>query len=146
MKIGIANDHGGFELKQVLIKKLEEKGYIIVDYGSLSSERVDYPEYAFKLCQGVISNEIDFGIAICKTGIGMSIACNKVKGIRCAKIDNEIDAEYSKRHNNANVIAISANKDIEEIMKFIEIFISNKFEGDRHLKRLDMISEYENEH
>ena len=105
MKIGIANDHGGYELKFQLINKLEEKGYEIINYGSDNNERVDYPVYAFKLCQGVISKNIDFGIAICKTGIGMSIACNKVKGIRCAKIDNEIDAEYSKRHNNANVIA-----------------------------------------
>lgn len=146
MKIGIANDHGGFELKQSLTKKLEEQGYTVVDYGSASIERVDYPEYAFKLCQGVISNEIDFGIAICKTGIGMSIACNKVKGIRCAKIDNEIDAEFSKRHNNANVIAISANKTLDEILNLISIFVSNKFEGDRHLKRLEMIMEYENAH
>ena len=146
MKIGIANDHGGYELKFQLIKKLEEKGYEIINYGSNNNERVDYPVYAFKLCQGVISKEIDLGITICKTGIGMSIACNKVKGIRCAKIDNEIDAEFSKRHNNANVIAISANKTLDEILNLISIFVSNKFEGDRHLKRLEMIMEYENAH
>jgi ribose 5-phosphate isomerase B len=146
MKIGIANDHGGYELKFQLIKKLEEKGYEIINYGSDNNERVDYPVYAFKLCQGVISKNIDFGIAICKTGIGMSIACNKVKGIRCAKIDNEIDAEYSKRHNNANVIAISANKSLEEILNLIDIYISNEFEGGRHLDRLNMIKEYENEY
>ncbi|MBQ6282967.1 MAG: RpiB/LacA/LacB family sugar-phosphate isomerase [Bacilli bacterium] len=146
MKIGIANDHGGYELKFQLINKLEEKGYEIINYGSDNNERVDYPVYAFKLCQGVISKNIDFGIAICKTGIGMSIACNKVKGIRCAKIDNEIDAEYSKRHNNANVIAISANKSLEEILNLIDIYISNEFEGGRHLDRLNMIKEYENEY
>ena len=146
MKIGIVNDHGGYELKFQLIKKLEEKGYEIINYGSDNNERVDYPVYAFKLCQGVISKNIDFGIAICKTGIGMSIACNKVKGIRCAKIDNEIDAEYSKRHNNANVIAISANKSLEEILNLIDIYISNEFEGGRHLDRLNMIKEYENEY
>ena len=146
MKIGIANDHGGYELKFQLINKLEEKGYEIINYGSDNNERVDYPAYAFKLCQGVISKNIDFGIAICKTGIGMSIACNKVKGIRCAKIDNEIDAEYSKRHNNANVIAISANKSLEEILNLIDIYISNEFEGGRHLDRLNMIKEYENEY
>lgn len=145
MKIGIANDHGGYELKIELIKKLEEKGYEIVNYGSDDSTRVDYPVYAFKLCHDVISNKIDFGIAICKTGIGMSIACNKVKGIRCAKIDNEIDAKYSKCHNNANVIAISANKTLEEILNLIEIYTSNEFEGGRHLDRLNLIKEYEDE-
>lgn len=146
MKIGIANDHGGYKLKKELMDKLQEKGYTVIDYGSISEERVDYPEYAFKLCHGVISNEIDFGIAICKTGIGMSIACNKVKGIRCAKIDNKIDAEYSKRHNNANILAISAHKSVNEILEFIEIFTSNTFEKGRHEDRINMIMEYENEH
>ena len=144
MKLGIANDHGGYELKFNLTKILEEKGYTIVNYGSDTSDRVDYPEYAFKLCQGVINNEIDLGIVICKTGIGMSIACNKVKGIRCAKIDNEIDAKYSKCHNNANVLSFTAHKPVEEIVKLIEIFINNTFEGDRHEGRLNMIMEYEN--
>lgn len=146
MKIGIANDHGGYKLKQDLKQELEKQGYEVLDYGSTSEERVDYPEYAFKLCHAVISNEIELGIAICKTGIGMSIACNKVKGIRCAKIDNEIDAKYSKCHNNANVLAISANKKIEEILKYIEIFNTNEFQKERHEIRLNMISEYENEH
>lgn len=144
MKIGIANDHGGYELKQNLTKKLEEEGYTIVNYGSNTVDRVDYPEYAFKLCQGVISKEIDLGIVICKTGIGMSIACNKVKGIRCAKIDNEIDAKYSKCHNNANVISFSAHKDINEIIKLIKIFMTNEFEKGRHAQRLNIITEYEN--
>lgn len=146
MKIGITNDHGGFELKFEIIKRLQEKGYEVINYGSDNNERVDYPIYAFKLCQGVISKNIDFGIAICKTGIGMSIACNKVKGIRCAKIDNELDAQYSKRHNNANVLAISAHKNVDEIIKLIDIYISNEFEGDRHLDRINMIKEYEDEH
>ena len=146
MKIGIASDHGGYELKYNLTKKLQEKGYNVVDYGTDSSIRVDYPEFAFKLCDEVLKNNVDFGIAICKTGIGMSIACNKVKGIRCAKIDNEIDAEFSKRHNNANVIALSANKSLEEILKLIDIFISNTFEEGRHLDRINMIKKYEDEH
>ncbi len=144
MKIGIASDHGGYELKNNLIKKLEEKGYTIVNYGTNTIERVDYPDYAFKLCQGVISKEIDLGIAICKTGIGMSIACNKVKGIRCAKVDNENDAKYSKCHNNANILAFSAHKSIDEIVKFMEIFINNEFEKERHEQRLKKIMEYEN--
>lgn len=144
MKIGIANDHGGYELKYNLTKKLEEKGYTIVNYGSNDGTRVDYPQYAFKLCHGIISNEIDLGIVICKTGIGMSIACNKVKGIRCAKIDNEIDAKFSKCHNNANVLSFTAHKSVEEIINLIEIFLSNEFEKERHEIRLNMIKEYEN--
>ena len=144
MKLGIANDHGGYELKYEIMKKLEEKNYKIINYGSNTSERVDYPEYAFKLCQGVISKEIDLGIVICKTGIGMSIACNKVKGIRCAKIDNEIDAKYSKCHNNANVLSFSANKSVDEIINYIQIFIDNKFEKERHEHRLNMIMDQEN--
>ena len=112
MKIGIANDHGGYELKFNLTRILEEKGYTIVNYGSDTSERVDYPDYAFKLCQGVINNEID--------------------------------AKYSKCHNNANVLAFTAHKSEDEIIKLIEIFINNTFEGDRHQNRLDLIMEYEN--
>ena len=146
MKIAIASDHGGYEIKKELIKVLKNKGYIVEDYGTNSDERVDYPEYAFKMCHGVINDNLDLGIAICKTGIGMSIACNKVKGIRCAKIDNLIDAEFAKRHNNANVIAISANKSLSEIIELIEIFISNTFEKGRHEDRINMISEYENAH
>jgi len=146
MRIGIANDHGGYELKNNLTKILQEKGYTVINYGSDSNERVDYPKYAFKLCQGVINSEIDLGIAICKTGIGMSIACNKVKGIRCAKIDNKIDAKYSKCHNNANVIALSANKTLDEITNLIEIFINNEFLKEQHEIRLNKIMEYENEH
>lgn len=146
MKIGIASDHGGFELKQELTKKLEEKGYTIINYGTDSKDRVDYPKYAFRVCKSVINNEVDFGIVICKTGIGMSIACNKVKGIRCAKIDNEIDAKYSKCHNSANVLSFSAHKSCDEIIKYIEIYINNTFEGNRHLNRINMIMEYENEH
>ena len=146
MKIGIANDHGGYELKKKLTKILEEKGYSIINYGSDSMDRVDYPDYAFKLCNAVISEEINLGIAICKTGIGMSIACNKVKGIRCAKIDNEIDAKYAKCHNNANVIALSANKELEEIVRLIDIFSSNEFMKEQHEIRLNKIMEYENEY
>lgn len=146
MKIGISNDHGGYLLKVQLLEKLQEKGYEVEDYGSYNEERTDYPEYAFKLCQGIRDNNIDLGIAICKTGIGMSIACNKVKKIRCAKIDNEIDAKYAKCHNNANVLAFSSSKSVSEIINFIEIFLSNEFMEERHIKRIKMIEKYENEH
>lgn len=147
MNIGISSDHRGYELKEKLINILKEKGNNITDYGTYSNESVDYPVYAFMLCNGVINKEIDLGIAICGTGIGMSIACNKVKGIRCAKIDNLNDAQYAKMHNNANVLAISSNKTIEEILEIFNTFIQNEFSSnEKHTRRIKLIEDYENEH
>lgn len=147
MKIGISSDHRGYETKQELTNILKEKGYNIIDYGTNNTESVDYPTYAFKLCEEVKKQNLDFGIAICSTGIGMSIACNKVKGIRCAKIDNLIDAKYSKCHNNANVLAISANKSIEEIINMIDIFTNEKYyQEEKYQRRNDLIKRYEDEH
>lgn len=147
MKIGISSDHRGYETKQELTNILKEKGYNIIDYGTNNTESVDYPTYAFKLCEEVKKQNLDFGIAICSTGIGMSIACNKVKGIRCAKIDNLIDAKYSKCHNNANILAIPANKSIEEIINMIDIFTSEKYyQEEKYQRRNDLIKRYEDEH
>ena len=146
MNIGIANDHHGVELKQELTNYLKELGYNVVNFGCDSEEMVDYCDYAFKIGEAVSKKEIDYGVLICNTGIGMSIACNKVKGIRCAKIDNEIDAKYAKCHNNANVIALSANKELEEIIRLIDIFSSNEFMKEQHEIRLNKIMEYENEY
>ena len=145
MKIGIASDHRGYEIKKELIEYLEKNGNIVTDCGTYTTERVDYPEYAFKLCNKV-KEDMDFGIAICGTGIGMSIACNKVKGIRCAKIDNINDAVYAKCHNNANIIAISANKEISEIKEMVSTFMKNTLSDDvSHQRRIDLITEYEND-
>ena len=147
MNIGISSDHRGYEIKEKLINILKEKENNITDYGTYSIESTDYPLYAFMLCNGVVNKEIDFGIAICGTGLGMSIACNKVKGIRCAKIDNTIDARYAKEHNNANVLAISANKSIEEIIELITIFINTKFSSnEKHSRRIKLIEDYEKDH
>src|SRR5574344_2236140 len=103
MKIGIANDHRAYETKEKLKSLLDE--YDIIDYGCYSEEMVDYPKYALTLGEAVVNKEVDLGIVMCGTGIGVSIACNKVKGVRCAKIDTLADAEASKKHNNANVLA-----------------------------------------
>lgn len=147
MKIGIASDHRGYEIKNEIKERLQSKGYELIDYGTYSNTRVNYPEFAFKLCNGVLLNNYDFGIAICGTGIGMSIACNKVKGIRCAKIDNENDAKYAKCHNNANIIAFSSNKSVDQLLKLIEIFIENKLDSNEIYQiRNNIISEYENEY
>ena len=143
MKIGIACDHRAYDVKEKLKNMLEK--YEIIDYGCFSSDRVDYPKYAFKLSESVIKHDVDLGIAICGTGIGMSIACNKVKGIRCAKIDNKDEARSAKEHNNANILAFGANKhSAKEIKKMIEIFLSSTMLSDSCYKiRIDEVEKYE---
>ena len=142
-KISIACDHGGLELKNALISKLNKK-YEFIDCGTYTLESCDYPDYAFKAAKLVSDKEVDFGIVICKSGIGVSIAANKVKGVRCALINNETNAKLCHQHNNANVIALGANDvDAELAVKIIEAYDSVSFES-RHQRRLDKISEYEN--
>lgn len=147
MNVGLSSDHRGFVLKEQLQSILKEKGFIVTDYGTYTEDKVDYPVFAFMLCNGVINKDVDFGITICGTGIGMSIACNKVKGIRCAKIDNLIDAKYAKVHNNANVIAFSAIKNINEVVEMIDLFINNEFNSnEKYKRRIQLVEDYENEH
>ncbi len=142
MKIGIASDHRGVSKKQELIDFL--KDYEIIDYGTNSSESVDYPVYAFKVGEAVRDNDIDLGILLCGTGIGMSIACNKVKKVRCAKVDNVEEARVTRIDNNSNVIAVSSKKDIEELKQIIKTFIEQPFTNEeRHQRRIDLISNYE---
>lgn len=143
MKIGIASDHRGYILKQKLIKYLEKK-YQVKDYGTNNTERTDYPIYAFTLSNGVLKKEVDFGIAICGTGIGISIACNKIRGIYCAKIDNIKEAKLSKEHNNANIIAFKGTTRFKKAKKMIDSYIEAKFlNQEPHLKRIALIKEKE---
>ena len=145
--IGIGSDHAGLEVKTLLIEYIKELGYQINDYGTYVNESVDYPDFAFKVGEAVSNKGIDKGILICKTGIGMSIACNKVVGIRCAKVDSVEDAKLTREHNDANVIAISAMKDIEEIKKIVYTFLTSEFSNDeRHIRRVNKIAEYEMKH
>lgn len=140
--IGLACDHGGFKLKEEIKKYLETLNYKVIDYGTDSEESVNYPEYAYKLAKAVKENEVEKGIVICTTGIGVSITCNKVKGIRCAKVDNKEEATLTRSHNDANILALSSkNKDALEITKiFLETPFSNE---ERHIKRINMIKEIE---
>lgn len=143
MKVGIANDHHGVEIKQKLINFLSSKGYNVVNYGTDGSEMVDYPDYAFKIGEEVANKNIDFGILLCNTGIGMSIACNKVKGARCAKVSNIYEAEMTRRDNNANVIALSCRLDMNEIQEIIEKFLTSEYADiDRYKRRVDKINNY----
>ena len=142
MRIGIASDHRGYELKQKIIKDM--KGIEFVDFGTDSDKSVDYPDYAFKLCTGIINKKVDLGIAICGSGIGISIACNKVKGIRCARVTTIKDVKITKIDNNSNVIAFSSDINFDKIKRMIEEFINTPFSFDeRHMRRINKISEYE---
>jgi ribose 5-phosphate isomerase B len=146
MKIGIVSDHGGYKLKEKIAKYLSNE-YEVINYGTKSDEPVDYPDYAFLLCKNVMENNIDFGIAICKTGIGMSIACNKVKGIRCAKIDNVKEANCAKTHNSANVISLNGTMSFGLVKKILKVYIQSENASEmRHLQRINKIKVYENEH
>ena len=142
MRIGIASDHRGYELKQKIIKDM--KGIEFVDFGTDSDKSVDYPDYAFKLCTGIKNKKVDLGIAICGSGIGISIACNKVKGIRCARVTTIKDVKITKIDNNSNVIAFSSDINFDKIKRMIEEFINTPFSFDeRHMRRINKISEYE---
>ena len=137
----IGNDHAGYEVKKEIVKFLKEKNYEVVDYGCNSNDSVDFPDYAFNVCQNI--KDDNKGILICTTGIGMSIAANKVKGIRCAKVDNVDEARLTRLHNNSNVLAISALKDIEELKKIVLTFLETPFSNEeRHVRRIGKIDEY----
>lgn len=145
MKIGIANDHRGYALKTKLIKYLTKKGHEIIDLGTNSTNSVDYPEYGILLGEKIGNNEIDLGIAICGSGIGISIACNKVKGVRCAKVSTVKEARLARIDNDANIIALSGNIFYLRALDIIDEFINTKhITIERHDKRINMINDYEN--
>ncbi len=138
MNIVIASDHAGYKAKQKIIKKLKDMN--MTDLGTTSIESVDYPDYALKVGNTIIKKEADLGILICGTGIGMSIAANKIKGIRCAKVDNVKEAYLARVHNDANVIAISSKN--KNIIKIVKKFINtNEKIEERHLRRIKKVEE-----
>ena len=142
MKIGIGSDHGGYLVKEEIKKYLQEK-YEVIDFGTDSEESTDYPIYAHLVGEAIQDGNVDYGVVICRTGIGMSIACNKMKGIRCAKVDNIEEASLTRLHNNSNVIALSANKNIEELKQLIDTFLTTSFSNEeRHIRRIDMLESY----
>lgn len=143
MKIGIASDHRGYQLKEQIINALKES-YEIIDCGTTGEDPVDYPDYAFLLSKKVKDNEIDFGVAICGSGIGISIACNKVKGIRCAKVSNIEEAKYTRQDNDANIIAFSADTKVDDAISYVKTFVETPFSNEeRHQRRINKITEYE---
>lgn len=144
MNIGIVSDHRGYKLKQKLIKYLLKIGYDVKDLGTTSIDPVDYPDFAFILGESVVKNEVDLGIAICGSGIGISIACNKVKGIRCAKVDSILEAKLAKLDNNANVLALNGSMPTYKAKDLIDAFLKTEFSSlERHQRRIDKITDYE---
>ena len=125
MKIGIASDHRGYETKEK-IKEYFKNKYEIIDYGTNSKERTDYPIYGIKLGEKIRDKEVEYGIAICGSAIGISIACNKVKGVRCGKINTIEEAIHGKANDYINVIAISGDSPLEENIKIVETFLNTK--------------------
>lgn len=144
MKIAIGNDHGGTELKWVIKEYLESKGHEIVNYGTDTNESCDYPIYGRKVAEVVAAGEVDCGILICGTGVGISIAANKVKGIRAAVCSDCATARLVKQHNNANILAFGARIVGVELAKDIcDAYLESEFEGDRHSRRIALIHEIE---
>lgn len=144
MKIAIGNDHTALEMKGEIKKFLEEKGYEVIDYGTDSAESCDYPIYGEKVGNAVASGEADLGIAICGTGVGISLACNKVKGIRCCVCSEPYTARLSRMHNDSNVLAFGARVIGPEMAKMItEEWLNAKYEGGRHQRRVDQVMDIE---
>ena len=144
--IAIGSDHGGYLLKEEIKKHLKEKGYEFKDFGTDSTASCDYPVYAEKVCRAVQSGECEKGILICGTGIGMSMWANKCKGIRAAVCGDHFSAEFTRKHNNANVLCLGARVIGAGVaMQLVDIFLTTEYEGGRHEKRVEMMMHLENE-
>ena len=142
--IAIGSDHGGFELKKYIMQHLDEQGIAYKDYGTYSEESCDYPIYGEAVAKAVVSGEAEKGIIICGTGIGISIAANKVKGIRAALCGDCYSAEFTRRHNDANILAMGARVTGSGLAaKIVDTFLSTEFEGGRHARIVDLIREME---
>jgi ribose 5-phosphate isomerase B len=144
MKIALGSDHGGLGLKKEIIRHLENKNIEVMDFGTHTENSCDYPDYALKVAEEVVAQNFELGILICGTGIGISIAANKVPGIRAALCHDTFSAHATREHNNANILAIGERVVGKGLaLDIVDAFINAKFEGDRHQKRIDKITEIE---
>lgn len=142
MKIAIASDHGGFALKQELMAHLDQRGFEYNDFGTYTQNSCDYPQYAEAVARAVVSGEYDRGILVCGTGIGISIAANKVRGVRCAVCCDCFTAEMTRLHNDANILALGGRVVGGGLAaKIVDIFLTTEFEGGRHAKRIALIED-----
>lgn len=147
MKIAVGADHAGFEYKFDVQDLVARMGHEVIDFGTNSLQSTHYPKYAFLVGKAVASHEVDLGILICGTGIGMSISANKVKGVRAAAVQNIIAAKATRAHNDANILCVGTRTNsLEEVLSFVQIFLETPYsQGERHQKRVQMISDYEEE-
>lgn len=144
MKVAIGCDHGGFALKEAIRKYFEDNSISYEDFGAYTEDSIDYAPIAAKAAGSVASGWADCGVLVCSTGIGISIAANKVKGIRAALCTNEFCAEMTRRHNNANILCLGGKVvDKETAIRLVEIFLNTEFEGGRHQRRIDQIAKIE---
>ncbi len=144
MKVALGADHRGFPLKERLRPMLENLGHAVVDVGSTSDESVDYPDYAFPVAEMVSRGEVERGILVCGSGVGMSIAANKVRGVRAALCRTVEDARMTRQHNDSNVLTLSEKKyDDDDVEELVTVWLETPFEGGRHQRRRDKISAYE---
>ena len=140
MKIALGCDHGGYAMKEDIKKQLEGLGHEVKDCGTYSTESCDYPIFGEAAARAVASGECEYGIVVCTTGIGISIAANKVKGIRCAHCADTLEAQLCRQHNNANVIVLPARFITnDQAVEFVEEFLATDFEGGRHQRRIEKI-------
>lgn len=146
MKIGIGNDHAAVEMKFEIVKYLEESGYEVVNFGTDTNDSCDYPVYGEKVARAVANGEVDRGILICGTGVGISLAANKVKGIRAAVCSESVTARFSRLHNDANILAFGARiVGVETAKDMVNVWLNTEFEGGRHQRRVDLIMKIEEE-
>lgn len=144
MKIAIACDHGGWYSKERIKNHLQSMGHEVLDFGTDSVESCDYPDYALPAAEAVANGECERGVVVCSTGIGVSIVANKVPGIRCALCHSYNDAYYARAHNNANMLALGEKVvGYGYVLEIVDTFLNAKFEGDRHQRRVDKITEIE---
>ena len=144
MKIVVASDHAGYPLKQEIVKHLHELGHETVDVGTYSLDSCAYSEFGIKAGEKIRDHEVDCGIIMCGTGIGISIACNKVQGVRCALVHNCEFAKLTRMHNNANCLALAGRfTSVEDAIKIVDTYLTTPYEGGRHDARIKIISDYE---
>lgn len=144
MKIALGSDHGGYELKERIKTFLEAKGIACEDFGTYSKDSCDYPVFGKAAAEAVADGRCEKGIVVCTTGIGISITANKVKGIRCALCSDSLSAEMTRRHNDANMLALGAGFTGPNLAeRIVEVFLNTEFEGGRHARRVDLIKEME---
>lgn len=144
MRLAIGSDHVGLSLKKYLIQYLTQQGHTLTDVGAYSQEHTDYPLYGYKAAQLVVSGQADYGVLICGTGVGISLAANKVDGIRAVVCSESYSARMARLHNNANIVALGARVVGEAVaQQIVDAFLTTDYEGGRHQKRIDMLTEIE---